>query len=242
MPYSERYVYTRILGTLGNNAAGVEQWGVGFKIPQAGDVSPAQLAEYLSDIAPTVATFHALSSLKVGFQVYLKELTAAHVGVDGKYVGGGAQATTHHAYATPVAGGGSNADMPYSTAMVISLRTALTRGRGSNGRIYYPLLGQVITSVSGTWTAALALEWAQKSRDLLDNINAQAAINFGGSPGVAVMSNLGSGTTAKVTSVRCGVKPDSQERRERAIEEAYQVAALATMREQVEADSHKPIR
>lgn len=237
--YSSEFIYTRILGSLGNNGTGVEQWGVGFKIPKAGTVSPADLSAYLAAIEAPVKTFHGTVGLTIGNTCFLKQLTAAHVGKDGKYVGGGAQSTTVHDVTPPLAGGAGTQNA-FSTAMVISLRTQFARGRASNGRIYYPALGNSIDPVTGQWSQSYAQSWADAAKTLLDAINAAAAANLDTTNHVSVMSNVGSGQLSPVTHVRVGRKPDRQERRERDIAEDYVTVALASTATLVAAQAEKP--
>lgn len=227
MTYSSPFVYTRILGTLGNVSTGVEQWGVGFKIPLGVAPSPATLTAFLQTISPAVVTFHTGSPIAVGTNVYAKQLTAAYIGTNGRYVGGGTQATTIYDIPSTPAGAGTPTQ-PFSTAMVISLRTQFSRGLASNGRIYYPSLGSAVTATTGLWVSTVGTAWASAAKTLLDNINAAAASILNTSNRVSVMSNVGAGQTAPVTSIRCGLKPDRQERREKRLGENYQTAQLAS--------------
>ena len=135
MTYTVPYTYLRAMGTFGPTAgAGAEEWVVGMKIPSTGTTpSPANLAAFLTACAPAVSTFHADTRLKAGSWCFLTALTAAHLDQQGHYVGGGTQKTTTYTYPTAVAGVGT-AIAGLDTCTVLSLRTAIARGRGSHGR------------------------------------------------------------------------------------------------------------
>lgn len=227
MAFSSNFVYLRAIGTLGNSAAGVEQWSAGLKIPMPTAPSPASLSAFLETISASYAAFHTDSGNGFGTTVFLKQLTAAYVGTDGKYVGGGAQSTTIYNYATPQAGQGTGV-MPFSTAVCISLRTANSRGPASNGRVYWPKLAVPVSPTLGTWAIGEGQGIANKTATLINSINAACTAILGGGGFVSVMSEVGP-RHAIVTSVRVGHKPDRQERREKNIAEAYQSAAVSSV-------------
>lgn len=228
MTYSMDHVHLRLHGTLGNNTTGVDQWSVGLKIPRPeGSVTGAQMTAFLAAVSGAASALHGSTAMKVGSTIFLKRLTAAFIGLDGKYVGGGAQPTTVYDYATPVAGNGAVV-MPWSTCNVISLRTAVTRGRGSNGRVYYPSTAQALDAATGGFIPASMASVASTFKTFLDAVNAAATTELPSSTHkVSVMSNLGGGTTNQVTSIRVGVRPDRQERRENGVAENYQTAVIA---------------
>lgn len=232
MVYSSRFLQVRAIGTLGNNTTGVEQWQVGFKIPLGPSPSEASILAFLQTIAPAVSTFHADSGNGFGSTAFLKELTGAFIDVDGKYVGGGAQSTVHHVYTTPVAGSGTGV-LPFSTAIVLSLRTINSRGPASNGRMYWPKLAVAVSPTLGTWSIGEGAAMATKAATMLDNVNAAADTILGTENVVSVMSQVGP-TYAPVTSVRVGHKPDRQERREKSISESYGAADLGSTRRLLE--------
>lgn len=227
MVFSSNFVYLRAIGTLGNNGEGVEQWSAGMKIPMPTAPSASSLSAFLETVSVAYSAFHTDSGNGFGSTCFLKQLTAAYVGTDGKYVGGGAQSTTVYNYGTPQAGTGTGV-LPFSTAVVLSLRTANSRGPASNGRVYWPKLAVPISPTLGTWAIGEGTAMAGKAANLINQINAACTSILGGGGFVSVMSQVGP-RHAIVTSVRVGHKPDRQERREKKIAEAYGTAAVASV-------------
>lgn len=221
MPYTEPFVYLRANGFFSSIATPVDEWSVGFKIlAPTGLVPTGQITSFLETVAPAFSTFHTGTGWQCGTNCFLAELTAAVIGTDGKYVGGGAQSTIVRPYGTPVAGSGTGIH-PFTTAVVISLRTTLQRGRASNGRAYWPALGRSLDATTGGLQAVSRDAMATAAATLLSAINAAAESQMPATMGVWVMSNLDAGLSAPVTSIRVGSKVDSQERREKSIEEQY---------------------
>jgi len=72
----------------------------------------------------------------------------------------------------------------------------------------------VVSSAAIASTAAAA-------QVLLNGLNLDADNRLPGTGGLAVMSNVGAGIAATVTSLRVGNKLDTQESRERQIREVY---------------------
>jgi len=188
---------------------------------------------FLENVATPISTFHG-GQIAAGTTCFLTELTAAYIGKDGKYVGGAAQNTTRRKYGTPVAGAGA-AQFPWSQALVLSLRTVLSRGRGSNGRVYWPATGMSIQGATGLIGTAQIDPTADDAKVLLDALNSAAKAAMPGTGGLSVMSNVGTGISATVTSVRLGRKLDRQERREKRLSEAYVTRQLAGVFAEVDA-------
>jgi hypothetical protein len=227
--YSSAYVYHTAKGVFGASAATpVENWQVGLKIPtsSASLITPATLTSFMSNVKAAWTAWIAPGGGNIGTNVFLTDLTYAHVDTDGTYVGGGVQTTTVFPVTPAVAGTGVTT-APYAQAMVCSLRTAYSRGRASNGRIYSPF-GAGIQAGTGCWTTGQASSRASATAVLLDAINTafRAGVDPAGS--VSVMSQLGTGLTAPVLSVRCGIRPDHMESRESKLVETYQTADLAS--------------
>lgn len=222
MTYAEPYVYLRALGTFGTTGtANLEQWGVGLKFRNPGPApSAANLSAFAESAKGLFATFHSSASVGAGAYAWLTEMTCAYIGTDGKYVGGGGQATTRSALTTPVQGQGSGG-APFTQALVYSLRTLLTRGRGSNGRMYYPALGLTTSSGTGLLSVGTIGGAASAAQTLFNGLNAAADSALPGTGGLSVMSNVSTGIAATVTGVRVGNKLDRQESRERDLPETY---------------------
>lgn len=234
MVYAEPYVYLRALGFFGTASTKREIWGVGFKFrhPES-PPTPEQLVSFLETASVPISTFHA-GAILAGSACFLEELTAAFIGTDGKYAGGGLQQTTRRPYGTPVQGTGTT-NHPFSQSVVISLRTAVTRGPGSNGRLYWPATGVNVAGDSGVMAGATQGFIADEAKTLIDNLNAAKQSAMPATGGLSVMSNVGSGVAATVTGIRVGARLDAQERRERDLPENYVsrpiAAGLAVLQE-----------
>nr|CRY96448.1 hypothetical protein [uncultured prokaryote] len=109
---------------------------------------------------------------------------------------------------------GSNGRMPAQIAVVLSLRTARPRGRGSNGRMYIPAL-PTLEENTGRFSTADATTIAVAASDAL------SAIGSALSTDVVVGSQVGSGLLETVTGVRVGRVPDTQRRRREGLPESY---------------------
>lgn len=227
MAYAGPFIYIKALGHFGSEGGPIERWNSGLKINSPGTPPlTSTLPAFLAALSTPYSVFHAGISQNAGTTCFLTGLSAAVIGTDGKYLGGGTQATTVYTYGSPVAGVGTGV-MPWSTAMCISLRTQQLRGLASNGRMYWPTLALTPAPGTGVWTSSQTQNSANQAKVLLDAINAQANTFYGSDHKISVMSNKGSGVTATVTGVRVGGKPDRQERRERSLLEAYTSASVA---------------
>jgi hypothetical protein len=227
MPYSSPFIYLKALGHFGASGSALERWNAGVKILHNGAApTTAQMTAFLTAVAPAFSNWHKSTAINSGTTCFLTGLTGAVIGTDGKYVGGGAQATTVYTYGAPQSGLGTGT-LPWSTAMCISLRTQFSRGLSSNGRVYWPCTALPVPPATGVWTPTQCSTAAAEAKILFDAINAASTTGFDSSHRVSVMSQVGAGQAANVTSIRIGGKPDRQERRERDLLETYQSATLA---------------
>lgn len=229
MPYPAQFVKVNMEGHFGSSTTNiVENWVAGFHISSTGGGSfdPANLLTFLTAIAPAVQTFHTTLQNGVGSSTYLDSLSAAYIGVDGKYVLGGLQPTTRYTYPTPVAGAGSGIG-PYSAAMVWTLRSLTLRGPASHGRVYYPACAIAVTPATGVVGITYTSSIADTAKVLLNTVNTQAAAKFGTGSLVSLVSKVGAGKIAPVVKVGAGQRLDSMESRERKIPEAYYYGTLA---------------
>lgn len=221
MAYTSNFVLTTVEGTLTGGTGTDDIWRTTFKIPTPGAIpSKEDLEGYLDDVSGTIAGYHGASQVFAGGSAKLVSLAAAVLGPDGKYVGGGEQETARYTYSSPIAGAGTTV-ASWATAVCVSMRTPRPRGRASKGRMYWPATA-VQTGVDGLLESAQQTNYIAQALGLLNNINIRAVTAFGGGPlKVAVMSQMGSGTTDYVTHVSVGRKVDHQERREGESSEAH---------------------
>lgn len=230
MVYAEPYVYLRALGSFGTTATtNLEQWGIGLKFRNPGAApSAAGIQAFIETAAVPFTNFHSAAGVGAGTACWLTTITGAYVGTDGKYVGGATQQTRVHTIGSPVQGQGA-LGTPFTQALVYSLRTPITRGPGSNGRMYYPALGIGTTSATGVLSTAAQNSALAAAVTLINNLNAAADAHLPGTGGLSVMSQVSTGVAATVTSVRVGNKIDRQESRERQIVEAYVSGNVSTV-------------
>lgn len=228
MAYSSNYVYYTIRGGFGLSPTTLaESWQVGFKLRQAsGSPTETNLTNFMETMSAAVLAFHGNAGVSAGNIVKLTETTAAFVGTDGKYVGGGLQNTVRRTFSGDNAGAGI-AYAPYQIACTYTMLTAVSRGPGSHGRFYYPCLSRSWDGANDQWQAAACLAAANAAVTLIKAINTAAASQIPGNSGVWVMSQKG--ISASVSDVQVGRVPDTQRRRRRQAVEDPQHASTPVL-------------
>jgi len=178
----------------------------------------------LVNAAQTAAnTFHSTAGVYAGTTCFLDQVSGATIGQGGKYAPVGQLTTLSPNTPTP---GASTSTLPWNSASVLSLRTAIPRGRGSNGRVYWPCLSLAVSPGSGRVASAVLNGRVAAFKTFLDALNGLANTYFAGTR-VIVASNVGAGVNAPVTSVRSDDRIDSIERRENDQAPLYVAATLA---------------
>lgn len=210
MTYPNGHLYVTahwtVLGALQESG----QFGLRFDSTQPASqalatAAAAPITAFWTNATALIGTFHNLSFIRV-----------AAVGIDGKYISGTI------AYDSPPAagggaGGGSTVYAPLQCAQVISLTTALPRGRAHRGRVYVPPVNTPLQT-DYHWPASNCAARANAFAQMVTDLNAAM-------PGpLTVFSKVGLGTKAKVTAVAVGNRPDVQRRRARSLTETYSVA------------------
>lgn len=228
MAFASPFIYFAIHGKFGDTGGTeIERWQVGFKIPTGATApSPAALTAFLESMSAPVVAFHTNADVSAGNVCIYDALTAAHVGANGLYTGGGSQVTTERPASALTAGAGVAA-FPLQIACVYSLRTAVLRGPGSAGRFYYPCLSRSYTPLSGLWQQEATDGAATAAATLIQAINDAAATQLDTDAGVCVMSQVGAGRSEQVEKVLAGRRPDTQRRRAKSIGEAYEEAIVS---------------
>lgn len=203
MPYTSPHGLLTILGDAFNST---EIWQTGLRL--IGTTPPTE-AQF---VAVDAAVQAYLSATNVGLPIGRRYLGLkwAPQDVNGRYPDG--QDAVEWFRTTPYNGAASTGYA--QIAMVLSLRTARTRGYASNGRMYWPN-AQAIGQADGRWSAAIAGAAAAAGAQLI------AAIADSGMGTPAVMSAVGAGRTEPITGVRVGRVPDTQRRRRDALAEEY---------------------
>lgn len=107
-------------------------------------------------------------------------------------------------------------------SQVATLRTAIPRGHASHGRIFLPPVCSQLQS-DGRLTAAATLNTATQVKNFIEAVNILAGVSS-----TVVMSNVGAGASAAVTSVQMGLVVDTHRSRRRSLGESpLQVVAVA---------------
>jgi hypothetical protein len=181
-----------------------------------GDMSPVTNA-LLADIAGTVGAWWPRSSTAVDPSLLniakLTSIKLNRIDTAGHYQDG---MTFEHTYGSPISGSGSPSLAPAQIATVVTLRTAVERGRASKGRMYFPCMaGFQLVGSDGRALPADALRAANAVKTLIDAINLDYATPLGGgvSGHVVVASAIGTGTVREVTGTSCGRVPDTMRSR-----------------------------
>jgi hypothetical protein len=151
------------------------------------------------------------------------------IGPDGLYV---ANETFEYTYQNPVPGGGQF-NAPAQLATVVTLRTAVDRGRASKGRMFLPVCGgfQAVGD-DGRASATDAENVADRMAALFTVINGVYAAAESGDEArgvVGVASNIGSGTFRRVTHVTVGRVTDTvRSRRNKQLEAPIESEPVTT--------------
>ena len=212
MGYQFEHLYLRFNGSMGT-VGGAEKWSVGMRFGVLGaDVTydTTKLQAFVSAAKTAADTFHAASGVNTGLNVYHDYVTGARIGKDGKYSPTGAQTIFS---ANSPAGGVGSAIMPWNTCQVFSLRTGVPRGRGSNGRVYWPAVAQTVSNTDGRVLTASTTTRVNAFKTFVNALNT-AATNYQAGLALIVASNLGGGLNERVIAIRSDNRLDSIERRE----------------------------
>ncbi len=201
MPFTERHNYLTVHWLSAGADPERGQFGIRFIEPT--DATQARVDLCASD----VQTFWAAATSVISQFHRLEFIRLASIGTDGLYIPG--TVAFDHVYAGTVPGGGSAVALfPLQVSEVISLRTAMPRGRGHAGRCYLPAV-QANMATSWLWPLANVDTRTANFATMLTSLNSK----FAGS--ASVMSSLGAGTTNRITNVNADLRPDTQRRRAR---------------------------
>lgn len=226
MVYAQEHILLRFNGHFGVISAASDRWSVGIRLGQPSLPVPydATKLQTLVNTAHTAAKlFHSTTASLTGTNCFYDQTSGACIGPSGKYVPPGA--VTIFSPSEPTAGLGQPY-MPWNTAAVISLRTANARGRGSNGRVYWPALAAGVVATTGRQAPGGVSGRVGTFVDFLNALNTAANTYLAGTR-VIVASNVGTGLNAVVTKIRADDRLDSIERRENDQPAVYQTQSLA---------------
>lgn len=199
MAYPNRHLYLTAHWT---NTPSNEIGQFGLRFDSVADASNSLVAA----AAARVATMWAAATMTIPVYSTLTFCRLAAVGTDGKYIPG--SPSYDYTFATPVAGTGglTSLNFPLQLAHVMTLRTALPRGRAHVGRVYLPPMQQTIQG-NFQWPVASTNNRNNTFAAMLSGLNTDM-------PGpVTIFSKIGTGTKQRVTAVNSDTKPDVQRRR-----------------------------
>jgi hypothetical protein len=210
MPYPNPYVRLVFSGTLGSD----EIFSFGLNLVGSG-----------SEPAPTVvppgiitAATAFMASGIMSNAVTLRTIKYNHIGTDGRYT---EDSTVLYDYGSGAPAGSGTPLFPPQVALVVSLGTDRMRGRATHGRFYLPspvtpVAAPALIISTGVRDAVLAT-----CRTFLEDINTAA------DPWqLGLVSNVGTGTEAFVTSVKVGRALDTLRSRRNALPEDYATATV----------------
>lgn len=208
-PFDSTHLYVQWGGKL----PGGESWTCGFRMWKAGGATEADGAAHLVNVAAALSAWHTRAESGIGAQAKFSFVKVNAIGLDGKYIGDGANEATF----ADLAGGGGASSMPNQVALVIGLTTGFTRGVAHRGRFYSPLPALPLDT-DGRLLPAVRDMVKGSAATLRTNVNAASTTGFV----MAVMSRkAGAPGHRAVTGVEVGRVLDTQRRRRRNLAEAY---------------------
>lgn len=220
MPFTKEHMRIVIGGDLRAGTADVDRWQFGFRVPLNGTLGgydDGVMNTLLTDLAADVSTWWTFSAFMFGTEIGCDFVSANVIGKDGNYL---SKTRSYRRDFTRKPGTAAES-LPGDVSLAVTLNTAARRGRASKGRVFLPPPAK--TALSGGRVTPTV-------RDAAGQGIAQLVKNIGNAPGldatlgwstVAIMSELGEGTTNAVTSVRVGDLFDTQRRRTNNMREVY---------------------
>ena len=225
MAFPNAHLLLRAMGNFGPSVAtNQEKWSAGLRFGVIGadvNYNATALQVFAEAAHAAFVAFHPGTAVGAGTTCFFTGVSVARVGPDGKYLP--TQQETTYSTGLPIAGSPTTVH-PWSTANVLSLRTANFRGYASNGRFYYPATGAAIDANTGRISGTNVTNRLNLVKTLFDALNTAAqayAVNMR----VIVASSTGN-TAAKVTSVRQDERLDAIERRENAAPAVWKSVTL----------------
>lgn len=226
MSFTNAHLLVRLNGGFGTSSLSpVDKWSSGFRVgipTQDIRYSAPDLQTFANSVHTAAQTLMTTAGTGAGSNCFFTHVTVARLGEDGFY-NPDTQLTTV-SVGTASAGAGTS-NQAWSASLSIGLRTGNPRGYASNGRFYFPALALAPTGSNGRIAGATVLARLNAMRTFFNSVNT-AALVYEAASGVQVMSNVGTGASARVTALRSDDRQDHIERRENAAAPAYQTVAL----------------
>ena len=207
MAYRQNFLRLVVSGTLYND----EQFSWSLSLIQGiGGTAPAP-DEVRSEVVDAITAFWRWPGLISKF-ANITTIKLNEIGPDGRYVN---PETVLEEIEGGLVGVADSVIYPPQVALVVSLDTAIRRGRAHAGRFYLPLPGSPLLS-SGTLSAADQLSYVTQATSFVEQLNdAMQPWQVG------VVSDIGPGAQQRVTSLRVGRVLDTMRSRRRSLDEAY---------------------
>lgn len=217
--------YDREHGILvwGGTLPGGEQWTNSLRMAETeniitgNDTAGWDVEALLTHYDTVIQAHHANSSAYISSRAKLTFVKFNRVDVAGHYVD---ETTFLHEFA-PVNGGAVDVHYPNQICIAITLTTAASRGLACKGRIYAPLPVAAVVEADGLISNAAATSIAGAYKTFVEALADVPGVDTANSPGVCVMSKVGSGETRRVNGLRVGRVLDTQRRRRNALGENY---------------------
>lgn len=213
MVFPHEHILLRFNGHFGSSSSRLDRWscGIRFGFPNLAPIfDTGKLQTFVTAADAAARTMHATSAMAAGTNTFFDFVSGAQIGVSGRYTPSSQQ--TILSPDVPLAGVGAPSQ-PWNAALVISLRTAIPRGRGSNGRVYWPGLALVPLAATGRVQQSVVDTRLTTFKTFVESLNSAANAYSTGMRAV-VASNVGGGLITAVTAIRSDERLDSIERRE----------------------------
>jgi len=226
MVYAQEHVLLRFNGHFGGASTFTDRWSVGVRLGQPSLPTPldsAKMQTLVNSAHSAAKTLQQNAAVAAGTTCFYDQCAGATIGPSGKYAPSGQLTTLSPLESTPGLG---TPTLPWNTALVVSLRTAVPRGRGSNGRVYWPATSLAVLPATGRIAAGNVANRIAGFKTFLDALNVAANTYLAGTR-VIVASNVGTGLNAIVTGIRSDDRLDSIERRENDQASVWSTATLA---------------
>ena len=206
----------RLITIRGVSQGTADRWGIGIRCHGVSNVQPTQ-AEADALVAP-IRTWFTSTGMFFPLTTTVDEIKLAPIGTDGLYPPGldSAVATIGAA----ITGTTSSASFPPQCSLVISLTTALPRGRGHIGRVYLPAFRSSFPLTNGKAGTAEVDGILTLTKTMLNAIAATAGVD-----NAIVASPLGA-PIQDVIGLRGGLVIDTQRRRRNDMTEDYRTIVL----------------
>lgn len=201
-----------------------EQWSCGLRlITDDNSTTVAAWEEacvdLVGDLQPFVHNWFVRSDSTLSNKAKLDKISCNSIGPNGLYSDPGNPHDYLYASGSAPTGTSPTTTWP-QLAVCVSLRTAVTRGYGTHGRVYTP--AACTASTTGRLATVQRDAIATSFRDLIEDINTEDRLLLGGNIRVGVVSNMGDPGAARiVTEVKVGDVIDTQRRRRNALVESY---------------------